>query len=54
MPDTMKKVLCPFCGYRMPLTVLPGAECEGLRMRCKNKKCRREFEVIVKRGIQSR
>lgn len=47
-------VKCPFCGYSMPLRILPKAECKGLKAKCKNKNCKREFEIAVKEGIQSR
>lgn len=51
MPD---KVICPFCGYQMQIRIQKKAECKGLMVRCKNKKCKREFEIKVKEGMQSR
>ncbi len=50
----MQKVVCPHCGYVMPLAILPGAQCRGITARCKNKNCKKEFEVKVKEGMQSR
>ena len=50
----MQKVRCPFCGYMMPIVVLPEAECKGITAKCKNKKCKKEFEIKIKNGIQSR
>lgn len=49
-----KKVICKHCGYEMPIFILPGAECQGITVRCKNRNCKKEFEVKVKEGIQSR
>lgn len=50
----MEKVRCPHCGYIMPLLILHDAECHGLKVKCKNSKCKKEFEVKIKKGIQSR
>ena len=49
--DSMKarrKVQCPYCGYRMPILYNEHARCEGIFVRCKNRKCKREFEIIKK------
>lgn len=51
MPERVK---CPYCGYVMPLAILPKAECTGITMKCKNRKCKKEFELKVKEGIQNR
>lgn len=48
------KVECPYCGYVMPLIILPEAECKGIKAKCKNRNCKKEFEVRVEKGIQSR
>lgn len=50
----MRKVICPYCGYVMPIVILPDAECNGITARCKNRDCKKEFEVKVKEGKQSR
>lgn len=50
----VKKVTCPHCGYEMPLIVSPDAECKGITVRCKNKKCKQVFEIKVNKGKQSR
>jgi len=45
---TQVKVTCPFCGYEMPLTYDPKtALCRGLWVRCKGRKCKKEFEVKI-------
>ncbi len=48
------RVICPFCGYIMPIRIMPKAESKGLTAKCKNKKCKKEFEIEVKEGMQSR
>lgn len=48
----MIKVKCPYCGYEMPLVILPEAVCRGVTARCKNKKCRKAFEIKVNSGRQ--
>lgn len=48
----MRKVKCPFCGYEMPLWYTDTAECHGAQMKCKNRGCRKEFEVTIKKGKQ--
>ena len=42
-----KKVECPFCSYKMPLMFDSRTRCEGLYVRCKNKKCKKVFEVKI-------
>ena len=41
------KVKCPYCGYEMPIFILPGAFCVGLKVKCKGRKCRKEFEIKI-------
>ena len=43
-----KKVVCPYCGYRMPIYAAKGAKCRGLWVRCKNKACKKELEIEIK------
>lgn len=50
----MQKVKCPYCGYLMPLFILPKAKCSGITTKCKNNCCKKVFEIKVKEGIQSR
>lgn len=42
-----KPVTCPYCGYRMPVWAGPGATARQVWVRCKNKQCRREFEIKI-------
>ncbi len=45
--DDKKKVECPFCNYKMPLTFNSRAICRGLYVRCKNRNCKQLFEVVI-------
>lgn len=45
----MKKIKCPYCGYEMPILYdEKKAKCEGLWVKCKARKCGKEFEIKVK------
>ena len=46
------KIKCPFCGYEMPITFSKGAECEGIFVKCKGKKCKKEFEIKIKKEVK--
>lgn len=53
MAENGRVVKCPYCGYRMPLRIVArNAICNGIQTKCKNKKCFREFQVIVREGQQ--
>ena len=44
----MVKVKCPFCGYEMPIMYdKKKARAKGLFVKCKGKKCRKEFEIKI-------
>ena len=45
--DNPKKVECPFCGYKMPIFYTEEAQCRGLFIKCKGKKCKKEFEIKI-------
>lgn len=40
------------CGYEMPEQYSQSADCSGVFVRCKGKNCKREFEIVIKNGIQ--
>ena len=46
------QVVCPECGYRMPLFFTEEAECKGILVACKGRKCSHIFEVIIQNGQQ--
>lgn len=40
-----KKVKCPYCGYEMPVFYTDSAQCKGVFIICKGRKCKKEFEI---------
>lgn len=48
------KVICPNCGYEMPITYGPESECVGVFVSCKGRNCKNVFEVKIKDGQQYR
>lgn len=47
-----KRVKCPYCGYVMPIMVLPDAESRGVIAKCKGRNCGKGFEIKIKEGKQ--
>jgi len=43
----VKKVRCPCCGHEQNIFYVDGAVSRGLFFKCKNKKCRKEFEIRI-------
>jgi len=44
----IKKIRCPFCNYEMPIWYdKQKSKAEGIFVRCKGRKCRREFEIKI-------
>lgn len=41
------RVVCPYCGYRMPIEVAPGAAAHGLFLKCKGRNCGKRFEIVL-------
>lgn len=42
-----KKIECPYCGYKMPITFSKDAMCSGIFVKCKGKNCKKEFEIKI-------
>ena len=42
-----RKIKCPNCGYEMPIVYNESTVCKGLFVRCKGKKCKKEFEIKI-------
>lgn len=49
-----KKVVCPYCGYGNPVFYSPDSNSEKITIRCKGRKCRKEFEIKIVNGKQVR
>ena len=46
--EKMKKVKCPFCNYEMPIWYNEEkSKSKGVFVRCKGRKCRKEFEIKI-------
>lgn len=46
------RVICPYCGYRMPNSYSSTAACRGISFKCKGRNCGRSFILIVRDGVQ--
>lgn len=46
--NELKKVECPFCGYKMPVYQAEDAKATGIFVRCKGRNCKKLFEIRVK------
>lgn len=44
---TMKKAACPYCGTPVNAFYKKNAVCKGVFFKCKNKDCRKQFELII-------
>lgn len=44
----LKKVKCPKCGYEMPVFYAIDAECKGIFLKCKGRRCGDFFEIKIK------
>lgn len=40
-----KKILCPYCGYSMPLYYTDDSTARGVFVRCKGRNCKKMFEI---------
>lgn len=45
MKQGLKKVICPHCGYKMPIILGPTARAGDLWVKCKGRGCRVVFEI---------
>lgn len=42
-----KKIICPYCGYEMPVFYDEGAVSKGVYIRCKGRNCKKVFEIKI-------
>ena len=45
--QNLKKIVCPYCGYEMPVFRSDRAVCYGLFLRCKGRGCGKWFEIKI-------
>lgn len=43
----MIQIVCPYCGYKMPVFAGENALCHGIWVRCKGRKCSKDFEIKI-------
>ena len=41
----LNKVICPHCGYQMPVFYTPESMCKLIYVRCKGRNCKQLFEI---------
>ncbi len=47
MTHRKEKVRCPYCGHPVNAMKSTDARCEGIFFKCKNKDCKKEFELKI-------
>ena len=48
----IKRVICPYCGYVMPISYGSEAMCTGVYAKCKGKGCKKYFEIKIDKEIK--
>lgn len=43
----LSKVVCPHCGYKMPIFYNENTISKNIYVRCKGKKCKKIFEIKI-------
>lgn len=46
------RVICPYCGYRLPIEYSRSANCREISVKCKGSHCRKIFNLIIEDGVQ--
>lgn len=49
-----RKVVCPYCGYIMPLIYDSESDCNGVFLTCKGRNCKSRFELRIINGVQKK
>ncbi len=42
-----EKIRCPYCGHSVNVFKSEDAKCKGIFLKCKNRECRKEFELRI-------
>lgn len=45
-------VVCPYCGYRMPVKFASKSNSVGVFLTCKGRSCKQVFHLHIKDGVQ--
>ncbi len=43
--EKKEKVTCPYCGHTINVFKSEDAKCKGVFFKCKNRECKKEFEL---------
>ena len=46
------RVICPYCGYRLPMWYSSNSDCKEILVICKGRSCKKSFNLIIKDGVQ--
>ena len=46
------RVICPYCGYRLPMWYSSNSNCKEILVNCKGRSCKKSFNLIIKDGVQ--
>ena len=46
------RVICPYCGYRLPMWYSSNSNCKEILAICKGRYCKKSFNLIIKDGVQ--
>ena len=46
------RVICPYCGYRLPISYTQNSNCKEILVNCKGRSCKKSFNLIIKDGVQ--
>lgn len=46
--DNRERVICPVCGYKMPIFYDHDAKCSGVYVKCKGRDCGKIIEIIIR------
>lgn len=49
---SVKNVVCPFCGYKLPIVYDKDTTVKNLLVSCKGRQCKESFILNIKNGVQ--
>lgn len=49
---SVKNVVCPFCGYKLPIVYDKDTTVKNLLVSCKGRQCKESFVLNIKNGVQ--
>lgn len=46
------RVICPYCGYKLPVYFSSNSSCSEISLICKGRNCKKKFNLIIRDGVQ--